>query len=52
MKEISVTPIDDFHTHLRQGDLMKTVTPFLESGFVRTALVMVNIDILLAIKAS
>ncbi|KAJ3218083.1 hypothetical protein HDU67_006641 [Dinochytrium kinnereticum] len=35
--------IDDFHTHLRQGAMMKLVTPMLESGGVRTAYVMPNL---------
>ena len=38
---VQVIPIDDFHTHLRQGSLMKTVTPLLQSSGVRTAYVMV-----------
>ncbi|KAJ3107449.1 hypothetical protein HDU97_004045 [Phlyctochytrium planicorne] len=38
-----ITRIDDFHTHLRQGAMMKLVTPMLEAGGVRTAYVMPNL---------
>ncbi len=34
--------IDDFHIHLRQGDLMHHVTAMLPESGVRTAYVMVS----------
>ncbi|KAI8842971.1 hypothetical protein BC829DRAFT_401284 [Chytridium lagenaria] len=43
MADITLPRIDDFHTHLRQGAMMKLVTPMLESGGVRTAYVMPNL---------
>ncbi len=33
--------LDDFHIHLRQGNLMHLVTPFLEKGGVGRCYVMV-----------
>jgi hypothetical protein len=38
---MQVPLIDDFHVHLRQGALMKAVTPLLEQAGVVTAYVMV-----------
>lgn len=35
--------IDDFHVHLRQGDIMNKVTPTLTSGGCRLAYVMPNL---------
>ncbi|KAJ1550606.1 Dihydroorotase, partial [Cladochytrium tenue] len=35
--------VDDLHVHLRQGALMRAVTPLLEAAGVRTALVMPNL---------
>ncbi|KAI9355435.1 hypothetical protein DFJ73DRAFT_623688 [Zopfochytrium polystomum] len=43
MGSFAAQAVDDFHTHLRQGALMRTVTPLLASGGVRTALVMPNL---------
>ncbi|TPX34552.1 dihydroorotase [Synchytrium microbalum] len=40
---IQIPPVDDFHVHLRQGALMKTVTELLPSSGVGTALVMPNL---------
>ncbi|KAJ1328346.1 dihydroorotase, homodimeric type [Batrachochytrium salamandrivorans] len=40
---ITVPYIDDFHVHLRQGALMRTVTPLLESGGCGLAYVMPNL---------
>ncbi|KAJ1806379.1 dihydroorotase [Coemansia sp. RSA 2598] len=33
----------DFHCHLRQGDMMNTITPMVEQGGVRTVLAMPNL---------
>lgn len=33
----------DFHLHLRQGDMMRMVTPKVEQGGVSLAYIMVNI---------
>lgn len=35
----------DFHVHLRQGEMMKTVTPTISSGGVDTVYVMVPLSI-------
>ncbi|KAJ3416529.1 hypothetical protein HDV05_001266 [Chytridiales sp. JEL 0842] len=43
MEVNKVFPVDDMHVHLRQGALMKAVTPLLEQAGVRTAYVMPNL---------
>ncbi|KND00895.1 dihydroorotase, homodimeric type [Spizellomyces punctatus DAOM BR117] len=40
---LSVPLADDFHTHLRQGALMRAVTPLLKTSGVATAYVMPNL---------
>ncbi|KAJ3092454.1 hypothetical protein HK102_007078 [Quaeritorhiza haematococci] len=40
---LSMPFVDDFHTHLRQGALMRLVTPLLKQSGVRTAYVMPNL---------
>lgn len=37
-----LTLLDDFHVHLRQGDLMRMVVPQIASGGTALALVMVR----------
>ncbi|KAJ1910854.1 dihydroorotase [Mycoemilia scoparia] len=42
-KTIVLPYASDFHTHLRQGDMMRAVTPLVKAGGVGTALVMPNL---------
>ena len=39
----TVPALDDFHVHLRQGKLMDMVTPHIQKGGCRLALVMPNL---------
>ncbi|MDP3975749.1 MAG: dihydroorotase [bacterium] len=43
MTELTITKPDDFHLHLRQGDLMKQLVPLTAESFAR-ALVMPNLQ--------
>ncbi|KAJ3298443.1 hypothetical protein HK104_010703 [Borealophlyctis nickersoniae] len=43
VRTLTVPLADDLHTHLRQGALMRLVTPLLKQGGVSTALVMPNL---------
>lgn len=42
---ITLPSASDFHLHLRQGDMMRMVTPKVEEGGVSLAYIMVRICI-------
>ncbi|KAF4120733.1 dihydroorotase [Geosmithia morbida] len=41
---LELPPVADMHVHLRQGDMMKLVTPSIRSGGVDTVFVMPNLQ--------
>lgn len=47
INDINVPLIDDFHTHLRQGNMMETVVPLIRNGGTRLALVMVSFTVVI-----
>jgi hypothetical protein len=47
---ITIPSACDFHIHLRQGDMMRMVTPKVEEGGVSLAYVMVDLYTILQIQ--
>lgn len=43
-QRLELPPAADMHVHLRQGDMMKLVTPSIRNGGVDTVFVMVRIQ--------
>lgn len=41
-QRIELPPVADMHVHLRQGDMMKLVTPTIRDGGVDTVFVMAS----------
>lgn len=41
VERLELPPTADMHVHLRQGEMMKLVTPYIRSGGVDTVFVMV-----------